>query len=198
MGEAQRNPPTTLSVRAMPDYRRWYVPGGTYFFTVVTYDRFPFFRDPSAIEYLGKAMREVRIRQPFVTLATVVLWDHLHCLWTLPPGDANYSDRWRRIKAAFSRSWCGEGGPERPQDHSRSKKGERGIWQRRFWEHVVQDEADLERHCDYIHYNPIKHGYVKYPGDWAWSSFQRFVRLGQYEPGWGRSEPLSVVGMNCD
>jgi putative transposase len=173
----------------MPDYRRWYVPGGTYFFIVVTQGRVPIFRDPSAVRILGEVTRSVRAKYPFQTVALVLLWDHLHCVWTLPRGDEDFSGRWRWIKGAFTERWLASGGIESDRSPSRVRKGEHGIWQRRFWEHQIRDDADLERHVDYIHDNPVKHGYVARPVDWLWSSFGRHVRLGQYPPGWGASEP---------
>jgi putative transposase len=134
-------------------------------------------------------MREVRRKRRFVTVALVLLWDHLHCIWTLPEGDQGYSARWKQIKAGFTDRWLAAGGVELPRTASRVAQGERGVWHRRFWEHIVRDEDDLERLVDYIHYNPVKHGYVPRPGDWPWSSFARFVRLGRYPPDWGTTEP---------
>ncbi|MFO0892464.1 MAG: transposase [Isosphaeraceae bacterium] len=173
----------------MSEYRRWYAPGGTFFFTVVTHDRKPIFHDRDAVRLLGDVMRTVRERSPFRTVAVVVLPDHLHCVWSLPDGDANFSGRWRRIKAAFTERWLGSGGGEGDRSASRARKGEHAIWQRRFWEHQVRDEEDLERHVDYIHYNPVKHGLVARPIDWPWSSFARHVALGQYPGDWGQVEP---------
>jgi putative transposase len=173
----------------MPEFRRWYVPGGTYFFTVVTQDRLPVLQGPEAVRMLGRVMRKVRRRYPFQTPAIVVLPDHLHCVWTLPQGDADFSGRWRRIKRAFSDQWVSAGGPEALRSASRVRRGEHGVWQRRFWEHQIRDEGDLERHMDYVHYNPVKHGHAARPADWPWSSFPRHVRLGQYPPDWGRTQP---------
>src|SRR5262249_48865466 len=149
----------------MPEYRRWYVPGGTYFFTVVTQDRVPTFHDPLAVRVLGVVMRKVRATYPFHTVAAVVLPDHLHCVWSLPRGDSDYSGRWRWIKAAFTELWLSAGGSETSPTPSRVQKRERGVWQRRFWELQIRDEMDLEQHVDYIHYNPVKHGYAARPAD---------------------------------
>jgi putative transposase len=173
----------------MADYRRWYMPGGTCFFTVVTQDRVTIFRDPLAVRLLGDVMRRVRTGSPFQTVAIVVLPDHMHCVWSLPSGDSDDSGRWRWIKGAFTEKWLAEGGDEAIVSASRARKGEHGVWQRRFWEHQIRDEADLERHVDYIHYNPVKHGYAVRPGDWPWSSFSRHFSLGQYPPDWGKTEP---------
>jgi putative transposase len=177
----------------MSDYRRWYVPGGTYFFTVVTHDRAPTFRTPGAAPLLGAVMRTVRAKDPFRTLAIVLLWDHLHCVWALPEGDSGFSRRWRRIKGEFTERWLVDGGDEGLRSPSRLRQGERAVWQRRFWEHQIRDEPDLERHVDYIHYNPVKHGYVGKVADWPWSSFHRHVRRGQYPREWGSSEPAAPM-----
>jgi putative transposase len=163
----------------MAEYRRWYTTGGTFFFTVVTQDRVTVFRDPQAVHLLGDVLRRVRTRSPFRTLAIVVLPDHSHCVWSLPRGDSNYSGRWRWIKGAFTEQWLAAGGEETAVlCASRVRRGEHGVWQRRFWEHQIRDEADLERHVDYIHYNPVKHGYAARPADWPWSSFSQHVALG--------------------
>jgi putative transposase len=174
----------------MSEYRRWCVPGGTCFFTVVTHHRVPLFHDPLAARLLGVAMRRVRAKYPFWTIAIVVLPDHLHCIWSLPGGDSDYSSRWQWIKRSFTEQWLSAGGSEAFLSVSRVRKGEHGVWQRRFWEHQIQDEFDLERHVDYIHYNPVKHGYASWPGDWPWSSFPQHVRLGQYDSNWGATEPV--------
>jgi putative transposase len=182
----------------MSDYRRWYVPGGTYFFTLVTYRRYPFFQDRFARELLGQTMREVKKELPFETIAAVLLWDHLHCIWTLPSGDADYSTRWKRVKGEFTRRWLDAGGMELPVTASRRARGERGVWQRRFWEHTALEEEDIEVRFDYIHYNPVKHGYVKRPGDWTWSTFGRYVALGHYEEDWGSTDLPHLQGLQFE
>ena len=116
----------------MPDYRRWYVPGGVFFFTVVCYRRRPLFRDPSASALLGDVMREIRNESPFETIAACLLPDHLHVIWQLPRADADYSVRWKRIKRRFTERWLASGGTELPVSESRRERGERGVWQRRF------------------------------------------------------------------
>jgi REP-associated tyrosine transposase len=127
------------------------------------------------------AFHRVQDELPFRMEAIVVLPDHLHCLWTLPPADADFSTRWKRIKALFS-----AGVPRtEPRSASRIAKGERGVWQRRFWEHTVRDDEDWRRHVDYIHYNPVKHGYAARVADWPYSSFHRYVRVGAYPRDWG-------------
>ena len=159
-------------------YRRSHVPGGTYFFTVVTHARRPWLQDPLAVRQLGQALRQVRQERPFKTLALVVMPDHIHTLWQLPPDDADYSTRWMRIKQVMNLS-----------------RWERlPLWQPRFWEHTLRDERDLEQHTHYIHFNPVRHGLVAKVADWPWSSFHRYVRAGIYPPDWGKALdlPLSV------
>ncbi|MDG4597351.1 MAG: transposase [Candidatus Contendobacter sp.] len=163
----------------MTAYRRHRVSGGTYFFTVNLAKR-----DRRLLtEHIGAlrdAFRRVRAAHPFRIEAIVVLPDHLHTLWTLPAGDHDFSLRWRQLKSAFSRAVeTGE-----PLSTSRARKRERGIWQRRFWEHATRDEEDFSRHVDYIHYNPVKHGHVKSVVEWPYSSFHRHVGWGVYPADW--------------
>ena len=165
--------------RSMTNYRRNFVPGGSYFFTVNLAER----RSRLLTEYivpLRAAFRYARMRHPFTIEAIVVLPDHLHAVWTLTHGDADFAVRWRLIKSAFSRA-LPRG--ERISD-SRLGKGERGIWQRRYWEHTLRDESDFARHVDYIHFNPVKHGHTGRVRDWPYSSFHRMVRLGIYPEDW--------------
>jgi len=154
----------------MSQYIRSYTPGGTFFFTVALLERKSSLL-VDRVDDLRVAFREVRRRRPFVVDAIVVLPDHLHCIWTLPPEDADFSSRWRLIKTRFV---AGIPAGERLSAR-RQVKGERGIWQRRFWEHTIRDEADYAAHIDYIHYNPVKHGHAKRPVDWAHSSIHRFI-----------------------
>jgi len=132
------------------------------------------------IDDLWGVFKAARQRRPFAVEAIVILPDHLHCIWTLPPGDANFSARWHDIKARFTAQIP----PGERLSARRLEKGERGIWQRRFWEHVIRDERDYERHVDYIHYNPVKHGHVIRPADWPYSSFHRYVQSGIYDLDW--------------
>jgi putative transposase len=183
----------------MPNYRRWYQPGGTYFFTVVAYRRRNLFKAQRARDLLGDALRKVAAIAPFQTIATVLLWDHLHVIWSLPAGDADYSNRWRAIKREFSVSYLADGGRDIEVTAAEASIGRRGIWQPRFWEHLVRDEEELSALCDYIHYNPVKHGYVARPWDWVPSTFRRFVSAGEYERHWGsRSEPLHLLGLDYE
>jgi putative transposase len=161
------------------NYRRNFIEGGSFFFTVNLTDR----RSHLLIEridLLRQSFRYTQSRHPFTIDAVVVLPDHLHAIWTLPSGDADYAVRWRLIKSMFSR------GVERVEERSESRrlKGERGIWQRRYWEHTLRDEDDVGRHCDYIHYNPVKHRYVQSVENWPFSSFRKFVRSGLYPVDW--------------
>jgi putative transposase len=163
----------------MTAYRRNSVAGGSYFFTVnLTERRLRLLTDN--IELLRAAFRDTRRRHPFTIDAIVVLPDHIHAVWTLPAGDADFSIRWRLIKASFSR-----GLPHGERiSASRLRKRERGIWQRRYWEHTLRDEDDFARHVDYIHFNPVKHGHVERVQDWPFSSFRRMVRRGLYPAHW--------------
>ena len=173
------------------EYRRATTPGATYFFTVVTYNRQRLFEHPDTVQLLREAFHQVKQRHPFTLDAIVVLPDHLHCLWTLPAGDANFSTRWRLIKAEFSRRCPARYKQQRSL--SRLKKHEQAIWQRRFWEHKIRDEADFTNHLDYIHYNPVGHQLVESPKDWPYSSFRRYVALGWYSEDWGTNRVIELV-----
>ena len=163
----------------MPNYRRAFVPGGTYFFTVAIADRRAALLT-ERIDALSHAFRMVRAWRPFAMPAFVVLPDHLHCIWALPENDADFPARWNRVKGEFSRHVDGRG----YASPSRISKRERGIWQRRYWEHLIRDERDLRNHIDYIHFNPVKHGLVTQVADWPHSSFHRFVREGVLPVDW--------------
>lgn len=163
----------------MPDYRRNRVAGGTYFFTVNLLDR----QRPLLIEHilaLRQSVRRVQPLMPFHIDAWVVLPDHMPALWTLPQGDADFPQRWRAIKMAFSKRID----PGETLSVSRRRRGERGIWQRRYWEHTIRDERDYGAHMDYIHFNPVKHGLVADVAAWPYSSFHRCVKLGLYPSSW--------------
>lgn len=164
----------------MTDYRRAQFQGGYYFFTVVTYRRRGFLTDDLARQCLHLAWREARHKQPFDVVALCLLPDHLHSVWKLPEADRDFSGRWSRIKTGLTHRYLTEGGQDLAQGLSRMDKRERGIWQRRFWEHQIRDESDLQRHVDYIHYNPVKHGLVKVIDEWPWSTYHRYVREGAY------------------
>src|SRR5437667_3388942 len=163
----------------MAHYRQNFLPGGSYFFTVNLADR-RFGLLTEHIALLRAAFRRVRARHPFAIEAAVILPDHLHAIWTLPDGDADFATRWRLIKSGFSQALPGG---ERISA-SRSAKGERGIWQRRYWEHTLRDEDDFARHLDYIHFNPVKHGHAVRVRDWPFSACRCRVRLGVCPPDW--------------
>ena len=168
----------------MPNWKRAFVPGGSYFFTVVTHKRAPLFRNSLARELLGSVFRRCLIRYPFRLDAIVLLPEHLNAIWTLPPGDSEYPKRWGWIKKEFTKSWLNLGGHEGKQSDGRKRERRRGVWQRKYWEHTLEDAEDYEQHFDYIHNNPVKHGYVRCPVDWQWSSFHRWVRSGVYDKRW--------------
>jgi putative transposase len=168
-------------------YRRANVASGSYFFTLVTEHRRPLFSEPGAVALFLGAVEKVRSRHPFEVEAYVVLPDHLHALWTLPLDDANFSTRWRLIKEGFTRAYLKA--HEHPQrSESRHAKGEQGIWQRRFWEHAIRDDADFAAHLDYIHINPVKHGLVTAVRDWPYSTFPDWVARGGYDESWGSKD----------
>jgi putative transposase len=181
----------------MTDYRRADIEGGCYFFTVVTYERRAFLTESLARRCLREAWKEARRRSPFEVIAVCLLPDHLHCVWKLPEGDCDFPLRWARIKADFTRRYLAGGGAESGQSPSRSGKRERGIWQRRFWEHQIRDETDLRRHIDYIHYNPVKHGLVVRVEDWPWSSYHRFARTCAYPDQYWQSASSGFDGLSC-
>ncbi|NML46533.1 transposase [Ramlibacter sp. G-1-2-2] len=167
----------------MPRYLRHFAPGGTYFFTLALEDRTSglLVRE---IEALRAAYAAVQRRHPFETIAICVLPDHLHALWKLPEGDQDFPLRWQQIKHGFSHSV--------PAVESRRlsqvSRREKGIWQRRFWEHLIRSEEDLRRHVDYVHFNPVKHGHARRVQDWPFSSFHRWVERGDLPVEWGLVE----------
>lgn len=167
-------------------YRRAFVPGGTFFFTVVTEGRRPILASAEAVEVLREAMRRVRDKQPFEIDAMVVLPDHLHCIWTLPPDDADFATRWRLIKTWFTKHCAPALRGE--TNAARARKEEQAVWQHRYWEHQIRDELDFSRHVEYIHYNPVKHGLAGSPWEWPYSSFRHYVEDGVYAADWGCGE----------
>jgi putative transposase len=171
----------------MTQYRRKRVPGATYFFTVNVLDR----RGRLLVERVDDLRAAVA---PFRVDAWVVLPEHLHCIWTLPEGDGDFSRRWRLIKGGFSARVP----KARYRSASRGAKGERGIWRRRFWQHTIRDARDNAAHRDYVHFNPVKHGLVVRAADWPYSSFQRAARMGLYPADWGEGdEAPGVFGERC-
>jgi REP-associated tyrosine transposase len=174
----------------MPNYRRAFVPGGCWFFTVNLLDRRGRLLTDH-IEVFRSATLQTRQRYPFHIDAFVVLPDHLHAVWTLPPDDSDFSMRWRLIKSRFVRSI-----PKHERlSPVRQARGERGIWQRRFWEHLIRDDADYARHIEYCYINPVKHALVRRVCDWPHSSFHRDVRAGIFPEDWaGEIEPPGEFG----
>ncbi len=168
----------------MPNFRRADVGGGTYFFTVVTYRRQRFLCDDDVRAALRDGVNKTRQQLPFEIDAWVLLPDHLHCIWRLPDGDADFGKRWAMIKR-FVTKRCG---PRLKRDEwmtkSKIRRNESTIWQRRFWEHLIRNENDLNGHRNYIHHNPVKHGCVNHIRDWPYSTFHRYVKEGVYPIDW--------------
>ena len=177
-------------------YRRAKTPGATYFFTVVTFRRRKILCEPENREVLRTAFRMVKSHHPFTIDAFVLLPEHLHCIWTLPPGDADYSMRWNGIKGHLSRNCLDK--YKSPPSAAQQRKRAQTVWQPRFWEHQIRDEWDYEKHCDYIHWNPVKHGLVSRVCDWPYSSFHRFVQLGIYPLDWAGTPESCVDFSNGD
>jgi len=166
----------------MVNYRRIYIEGGTYFFTVTLKNRHANFLT-SYIDELRESFAFVKEQQPFKIIAIVILPEHIHCIWQLPAGDDNYSDRWKAIKSRFTRSLIKLGA-----ELHKNNRGEYDLWQARYWEHAIRNEADLSQHIDYIHFNPVKHGWADSVKDWPYSSFHRYVANEQLPANWGSSE----------
>ena len=164
----------------MPNYRRLWIPGGSYFFTVALAERGSSLL-VDQVDKLRRSFQRVRRQRPFAMSGVVILPDHLHCIWTLPAGDSDYAVRWAGIKAAFSAELSFDDSLR----ESLRRKRERGVWQRRYWEHALRNESDHTAHVDYIHYNPVKHRCVERVTDWPHSSFHRYVRSGDLPADWG-------------
>ena len=154
----------------MSFYRRYYIQGGTWFFTVNLHDRRSDLLTRH-IHHLRQAVNLVRHKKPFTINAWVILPEHMHCIWSLPEDDCDYSGRWREIKKTFTKSL-------------REEQSMVQVWQPRFWEHGIRDEEDYRRHVDYIYVNPLKHGLVQQVKDWPYSTFHRDVREGLYPVNW--------------
>ncbi len=182
----------------MSEYRRYWIPGGAYFFSVVARDRRPIFTESSVRGLLKDAIQSVRKKRPFEIVASVLLPDHLHTIWAMPKGDDDFAMRWMLIKSYVTKRYRAgltamkDGGlrPASPPCTS--------IWQPRYWEHWIRDDDDMKRHLDYIHFNPVKHGLAKMARDWPWSTFQKWVERGEYPPDWGWGEPTDISGMEWD
>jgi putative transposase len=171
----------------MSNYRRLRISGGSYFFTLSLYDRrSAVLTDAPVLAALRAAIVQTRGTRPWTIDAWVLLPDHLHCIWTLPPGDTDYSARWSAIKRLTSQAVRLP--QAQPASASRLRRRESNLWQRRFWEHCIRDEEDFARHLDYVHWNPVKHGLVARAADWPWSSLHRWIGLGVYPADWGLAE----------
>ncbi|MBF6650277.1 transposase [Methylobacter sp. BlB1] len=167
-------------------YKRVRLTGAQYFFTVNLAERQGNDQLIRHVDHLRTAFRQTRDDHPFNIDAIVILPEHLHCIWPLPPGDDDYPTRWRLIKTRFSMRLTAD----EAISASRKRKGERGIWQRRYWEHYIRNERDFHHHLDYIHYNPVKHGYVQAAKDWPYSSFQQWIKRGMYPENWAASPDI--------
>jgi putative transposase len=163
----------------MVNYRRVKVASGSYFFTITLQNRQSSYLIDN-VDFLREVFKEVKSQYPIYIRAIVILPEHLHTIWTLPPKDTNYSTRWQLLKSLFTRKLVKNG-----VNLIKNAKGEYNLWQRRYWEHAIRDETDMQRHIDYIHYNPVKHGMVNNVKDWPYSSFHRYVEMGVLEPDWG-------------
>ncbi len=179
----------------VPNYLRPHAAGATYFFTVVVESRRPLLTDHGVRAALRRAIADVRATHPFEIDAWVLLPDHLHCIWTLPASDHDFSARWAILKRQVSRVWESDHGPAAHCRQSHRKRGEFGVWQRRYWEHRIRDEADLARHVDYVHWNPVKHGHVARVADWPYSTFHRYAARGDYPLDWGGTAFQSAADM---
>ena len=164
----------------MSNYIRSQVFGATYFFTLTLAQRNTSLLTDN-IDLLRRAYQRVNALHPFTTIAICILPDHIHAIWQLPLDDGDYALRWRIIKSQFSRNFS----VNEQRSSSKIKHREKGIWQRRYWEHQIRDDNDLQRHVDYIHYNPVKHGLVGHVKDWPHSTFHRYVKQGVCEEDWG-------------
>ena len=174
----------------MPDYRRAWHPGGTWFFTVNALQRGDNDLLVRHIGLLREVIRDVRHRHRFAIHGWVVLPEHMHCVLELPPSDTDFATRWRLIKAGFSK---GLPATER-RSAVRRARGERGIWQRRYWEHLIRNEQDYRAHLDYLHLNPVRHGHVRRVADWPHSTFHAWVERGVYSLDWAGSDFADALG----
>jgi putative transposase len=180
----------------MPNYRRPAISGGTYFITQITYRRQKWLCTEIGRHALRTAIKRVQETRPFKIDAFVLLPDHFHCLWTLPRNDPDLSTRIRLVKTYVTRHYADDLGMDEDVSTSRMKRKERNVWQRRFWEHLIRDENDFVAHCDYIHYNPVRHGRCEAPTDWRFSSIHRLIDEGMCAPDWGRGDECLRVEKN--
>ena len=173
----------------MPNYHRDRTEGGTWFFTVVAFERRPIFCRERFRNSLNQSILKTRENHPFKINAWVLLPDHLHCVWTLPENDANFSIRWKLIKQYVSRDCQSTFRMQTEISAIKKMRRESSIWQRRFWEHRIQGEKDFENHLNYLHFNPVKHGLCQSPSQWPFSSFHKYQSRGVYSKDWAAMEP---------
>jgi putative transposase len=179
----------------LPEYRRIRMAGGTFFFTVVTYGRRPMLTTPEVRQALREGIFKARQSMPFNIAAWVLLPDHLHAIWTLPENDHRNAARWAVIKSSVTKKCSNIFNSENNINFSRKNRHESGIWQRRFWEHVVIEDQDFHRHLDYIHWNPVKYGHAEKAMDWPYSTIHRFVAQGLYPADWGGGGIEKILGI---
>jgi len=177
----------------MPEYRRSRVPVGTYFFTLVTYNCRPLFASKSNCHLLVNVWNDVRSSHTFESVAACILPDHIHAIWTLPEGDDDYPMRWKEIKRLFTQEYNRGNMDSLSRTKSQQTQGEATIWHRRYWEHTIRDQDDLNAYIDYVHINPLKHGLVNMVKDWPWSSFHRYVKEGVYPEHWGGKPDMKLM-----
>ncbi len=169
----------------MRTFRRFYVPDAIVFITAVTQDRAPYLAEHDDVNLFWETLRAVQVIHPYRLLAHVILPDHIHWLMRVQDKEGNFSPVLHSVKRNYTWNY--------KKAHAISAPLQ--LWQPRFWDHVIRDQGDLQRHFDYVHFNPVKHGYVQHPEDWAHSSYQHWLRLGYYEPGWGSVEPEDTKGL---
>jgi putative transposase len=173
----------------MPKYIRSQLAGATYFFTLTLAQRQSQLLTQN-IALFRQAYQRANALHPFTTIAICVLPDHLHAIWQMPVDDGDFALRWRMIKSNFSRNFS----VNQERSNSKIKHREKGIWQRRYWEHQIRDDVDLQRHVDYIHINPVKHGHVKQVKDWPYSTFHKYLAQGIYTENWGGFDDSGAFG----
>ena len=173
----------------MSNYRRAAAKGGSYFFTLVSYQRRNIFCDKAIRLALRQAIKTTQKKYPFNIDAWVLLPNHMHCIWTLPEEDNNFSQRWSLIKRKVSIECAQQYKQQQLLTESKVKHRESTIWQRRFWEHQIRNQQDFNNHLDYIHYNPVKHNYCNSPSQWQYSTIHRYIKVGYYAYNWGEQQP---------
>ena len=172
----------------MVNYRRNFLPGGTFFFTVTLHDRRSNLLVKN-IDLLRESFQSVQHERPFEISTIVILPEHIHSIWTLPKNDKDYSTRWKLIKSRFTKGLTKSG-----YFLNKNDRGECNVWQKRYWEHTIRNDIDLQRHVDYIHFNPVKHDLVKSVKDWPYSSFHRYVSRGHLPNDWGATTCEGMFG----